>query len=446
MDSTFAQNMKKINYLVTAAVAVTVLFQACISTENSFTLVAPGIWRGVLTLEKPVFPLAPKDSISLIYDQFKPGELPFNFEVIYTGEKQFYINLINGDERIRCDSIQFGRDRTTARDTMNVYFPEYASYIHAEVRGGVMQGYWTVTSKENFRIPFVADAGKGYRFTSLTQPPVLNLTGDWATLIGTNEPNPEKAIGEFKQQGNRLTGTFRTETGDYRFLEGTMQGRKFWLSCFDGAHAYLFSGSVQGDSLQGEFRSGKSQPVLWTSWIDPKFQLGHPDSLTNVVSSAAFGFDFNTPEGKNLRFPGPDFNQKIGIFTIMGTWCPNCRDEQVFLTEFIKNNPELAAQMAIVGFSFERYKEAAQANAQLKTYRQKMQIPYDLVYAGKANKDDAAKAFPSLEKVLAFPTMIIVDKKGKIRRIHTGFDGPATSKYPAFKEHFTELIHTLAQE
>ena len=444
--TTFAQNMKKINYLVAIVVITTLFLQSCISTENSFTQVAPGIWRGVLTLEKPVFPVVPKDSISLIYDQFKPGELPFNFEVTYTSEDRFYIDIINGDERIRCDSIRFGRDKTTARDTFNIYFPEYASYIHAEVRGSVMQGYWTVTTKENYRIHFVADSGKNYRFTSLTQPPVINLTGKWATLFGVNEEKPEKAIGEFKQTGNRITGTFRTETGDYRFLEGTIQGRKFWLSCFDGAHAFLFSGVVKGDSLQGEFRSGKNPPTLWTAWIDPKFQLGNPDSLTQVVLSSPFGFDFNTPDGKKLRFPGPDFDQKIGVFTIMGTWCPNCRDEQVFLTEFLKNNPTLAQKMAVVGFSFERHKEPAQANAHLKTYREKMHIPYDLVYAGNASAAEAAKVFPSLDKVLAFPTMIIVDKKGKIRSVHTGFDGPATSQYSTFKQQFTDLMNTLALE
>ena len=438
--------MKNIIGIAATALLFTLIGQACLSTENAFTKVAPGIWRGKLILEKPVFPVAPKDSISLVYDQFKPGELPFNFEVKYTSDDKFYFEFINGSERIRCDSVRFGRDRTTARDTFNVYFPEYASYIHAEVRGAGMQGYFTITTKENYRIPFVADAGKNFRFTNMNNPTVGSISGSWATLFGVNEENPEKAIGEFTQTGNHLTGTFRTETGDYRFLEGTVQGRKFWLSCFDGSHAFLFSGSVQGDSLQGEFRSGLSRPSLWTAWRDPNFTLGNPDSLTQITSAAKLNFDVQTPEGKNLKFPGPAFDQKIGIFTIMGTWCPNCRDEQVFLTEFMKNNPELAKQMAVVGFSFERHKDPAQANAQLRLYREKMQLPFDIVYAGKANKDEAAKVFPALDKVLAFPTMIIVDKKGKVRRVHTGFDGPATSKYADFKTHFTELINTLAQE
>ena len=31
-----------------------------------------------------------------------------------------------------------------------------------------------------------------------------------------------------------------------------------------------------------------------------------------------------------------------------------------------------------------------------------------------------------LNKVLAFPTTIFVDRKGQVRRIHTGFSGPGT--------------------
>ena len=438
--------MKKIYYLLVLLVVSAILFDGCISSDNAYTLVAPGPWRGILTLEKSNFPVTKKkDDVTLNYEQFQPGELPFNFEVVYTAPDKFYIEFINGSERVRCDSIRFGRDRTTARDTFNAYFPEYQSYIHAEVRGGGMQGYWTITTKDDYRIPFVADAGRGYRFTSLKKAPIADITGNWATLFGTDEENPEKAIGEFKQEGNYLTGTFRTETGDYRFLEGTVQDRKFWLSSFDGGHAFLFSGTIKGDTLQGEFRSGKSKPSLWTAWKDDKFQLSSPDSLSRALNTP-FSLALSTPEGKEIRFPGPAFSNKIAIFTIMGTWCPNCRDEQLFLKEFITQNPALASQMVVTGCSFERHKDTKSANAQLAQYRKTLGLPFDIAYAGPASRDDAAKVFPVLDKVIAFPTMIIVDKKGKIRRVHTGFDGPATSKYADFKQNFTSLMTQLAQE
>ncbi len=420
------------------------IFQ-CVTTDTAYTRVAPGTWRGVLELEKYRVPVNDKDTIMILYDQFKPGELPFNFEVTYTDSEHFYVEIINGSERIRLDSIDYGRDRTQARDTMNIWFPEYQSYLHAQIRGGVMQGEWVVTTKENYRIPFYAHAGRGYRFTAFQETPLRDLSGAWATLFGVeNKPEEqEKAIGEFKQTGNHLEGTFRTETGDYRYLEGTVQDRKFWMSCFDGAHAFLFSGSIRNDSLFGEFRSGIHSRTLFTSWQDPSFQLGSPDTLTHIKKDSKISFAVQTPEGKELAFPSAAFDNKIKVFTVMGTWCPNCRDEQVFLTEFLQQNPELAREMSVVGFSFERNKNIVQANAHLLEYKKKMGIPFEIVYAGEATSETAARFFPALDKVMAFPTMIILDKNNQVRRIHTGFDGPATSKYADFKQEFTRLIQEL---
>lgn len=424
------------------------LSNGCISTESSFSRLAPGIWRGVLALEPFNIPVNDKDTVIQIHEQFKPGELPFNFEVTYLDQERFYVEIINGSERIRCDSIRYGRDRTTARDTVNIYFPEYQSYIHADVRGGVMQGEWVVTTKENYRIPFYAKAGQDFRFTSLQEPPAADLSGEWATIFGIDKEKTEKAIGEFKQTGNRLEGTFRTETGDYRFLEGTVQGRRFWMSCFDGSHAFLFSGTIGRDSLQGEFRSGKTYKSLWTARRDPNFQLGDPDSLTSVKPGAAsISFSLANPEGRTINFPGPDFqDKKIKIITIMGTWCPNCRDEQIFLREYLAQHPDAAADMAVVSLAFERHKTPEEANMHLAQYKKKLGIPFELLYAGRADKAEAERLLPVLSDVLAFPTMIIVDQNNRVRRIHTGFDGPATSKYAAFQQTFNELINTMRSE
>ncbi|MBK8556296.1 MAG: TlpA family protein disulfide reductase [Lewinellaceae bacterium] len=330
---------------------------------------------------------------------------------------------------------------------MVLFFPEYQSYLRADIRGPDMDGEWVVTSKENYRVRFRAKAGKTYRFTPMNEKPLADLSGNWATLFGTETQTPEKAIGEFKQEGNHLSGTFRTETGDYRFLEGTVQGRKFWLSCFDGSHAFLFSGSIKGDTLQGEFKSGTHYRTLWTAWRDPNFALGNPDSLTALKPTAGpLAFDLPNTAGGNLRYPSGYFDGKIRLFTIMGTWCPNCRDEQVFLKDYLEKHPEQAKKMAVVGFGFERDKDPSAAIAHLAAYKKRLGIPFDLVYAGEANTSTAERVFPMLSKVSSFPTMIIIDQQNKVRHIHTGFDGPATSRYETFRKDFESLMLELTQE
>jgi len=42
--------------------------------------------------------------------------------------------------------------------------------------------------------------------------------------------------------------------------------------------------------------------------------------------------------------------------------------------------------------------------------------------------------------------MMILDKQNRVRRVHTGFDGPATSRYAGFKSDFEKLINNLSVE
>ena len=106
----------------------------------------------------------------------------------------------------------------------------------------------------------------------------------------------------------------------------------------------------------------------------------------------------------------------------------------------------MASKINVTAFAFERNKTAEQTNAHLRAYKQKMGIPFDMIFAGKANKEEAARVFPALDHVMAFPTMIILDKQNKVRRVHTGFDGPATSQYAEFKSSFADLMTELTKE
>ena len=75
-----------------------------------------------------------------------------------------------------------------------------------------------------------------------------------------------------------------------------------------------------------------------------------------------------------------------------------------------------------------------------------MQAPYEFVVAGSANKDEASKALPFLDKIAAFPTTIYIDKHNKIRKIYTGFYGPATNEFGAFKKEFETFVKSLENE
>ena len=70
-----------------------------------------------------------------------------------------------------------------------------------------------------------------------------------------------------------------------------------------------------------------------------------------------------------------------------------------------------------------------------------------LAQFGTSNKVEAQKKIPVLKQVISYPTLIFMDKKKKIRSIHTGFNGPATGeKYENFKKEFEELVIKLLNE
>jgi hypothetical protein len=79
----------------------------------------------------------------------------------------------------------------------------------------------------------------------------------------------------------------------------------------------------------------------------------------------------------------------------------------------------------------------------LKRFR----VEYPVLLAGTSNKEQAASVLPMLNHIMSYPTTIFIDKKGIVRKIHTGFAGPATGAYyEAFVEKFDSFMEKLLKE
>jgi len=427
--------------------ALGLLQTTCLVVQHPHSALPPGRWRGVLKLANEMVP-APDESqfSSLKFEEVTEGELPFLFDVIYDDENRFHIEIINGKERVRADRIYFGRDPATAKDTILIEFPVFDSYIKALYENDVMEGEWVVNFRENYRIPFVARFGQGFRFTELKKTPVADISGKWEVAIEAGTEDEYPAIGEFVQNGNDLSGTFLTETGDFRFLEGTVQADKFYLSCFDGAHAYLFEGKILSDStIIGSYRSGSQYRALWEGKRNPRFALRNADSITLAKPGQdVVFFSLEDSSGKPVSLNDPEFQGKVKIIQIMGTWCPNCRDETEFLLEYLSKNPN--PDLAVIGVAFERYEEKEKAMAAIGRYVENLRIPYPVLLAGLRGKATAESVFPMLSGINAYPTMLFLGRDNRIRRIHTGFTGPATSEYHAFQKDFERFMQALLAE
>lgn len=419
---------------------------ACIKVKDQYKIIAPGIWRGVLELQPPAAQADLDLSGEGNLNEKEDGVyLPFLFEIKYEDETTWYVEFINGSERIKIDHVSSGRNPYTGRDTICIYFDLFDSNLSGELNEGILVGKWIRNNRQDYQIPFVAHYGNDDLFPSpIDNPNVKFLSGKWETYFEIETDHPYPAIGLFEQNKAYLSGTFMTPTGDYRFLAGAVHGQELNLSVFDGAHAFLFKGKLQNDStILGTFWSGHKYKTLWKAKKNPTFELTHPDSLTYLTGNGSWqDLTFLDLSGNAISLREEKFQGKVKILQIMGTWCPNCLDETKFLIEFV--NSHHYPNLAVIALAFESYSETEKNIERLNIYQKKLEIPYSIWYAGNYQKSEASKVLPMLNEVSAFPTLIFLDEENNVQRIHTGFSGPATPEFVPFKEQFKLKVEALA--
>ena len=129
----------------------------------------------------------------------------------------------------------------------------------------------------------------------------------------------------------------------------------------------------------------------------------------------------------------------------MGTWCPNCLDETKFLVDYLKQD----SNVEVIGLAFESAKTKEIAFKAINRLKERVAVNYPILLAqyGSYDKKKAQEKLPMLNHILSYPTTIFIDKNGDVRKIHTGFNGPATGeKYVEFKKDFNALITQLSNE
>ncbi|MBK8820723.1 MAG: redoxin domain-containing protein [Saprospiraceae bacterium] len=420
------------------------VFNSCVQPKKEFESVPLGPWRGVLLLDRsPVVKYGDDRDIKKNFDF--DSELAFTFDIGKDSLDKLFVEFYNGSEKIRIYDVTMGKKTISSKDTLHIDFIEYDTYINAIYEDGIMEGKWIVNYKENYSVPFKAVFGQNHRFDHKTETSMFDISGKWKTTFQPGKQEEYPAIGDFTQEGNIVRGTFLTETGDYRFLDGNIIKNKLYLSAFDGAHAFLFVGKfTHKDSLIGSFRSGINYTEEWIAHKDESFTLSDPFQLTSKSSDNPLNFVFPNTENQMVSINDNKYKNKIKIVQIMGTWCPNCYDETVMLKDYFKTSP--SDEVAWISLGFERYKEKEKSIKQLAAYKNKMGLTHEVLWAGYYKKEEAIKSIPQLSEIKSYPTLLIIDQQNKIRHIHTGFSGPATKEYTKFKSDFENLINSLKDE
>ncbi|MBT8304144.1 MAG: TlpA family protein disulfide reductase [Bacteroidia bacterium] len=394
------------------------IFFSC--EQNDHTKLMPGHYRATLEVQDN-------------------KELPFNFKVT----EDDMIEIYNAEEVIKVDEISY------FNDSIRINFQVFEGYITGKFKDGKVTDAQYIKESLDRYVPVNFQYDISNRFLDV-KPTNLDISGIWEMVFTEQDGSTFVGKGIFEQDFNKMTGTIRTETGDYRFLEGVVSGNQLKFSAFDGAHAFLFTAKIalNGNGMKGEFYSGNHYKAIFKGKPNPDYELRNENELTFLKDGFdSIEFSFPDLDGNMVSLSDEQFQDEVVIVQIMGSWCPNCLDESKYYTEYFKNNP--SDDLEFVALAFEYAKTEEKAFASLRRLKERIGIEYPILLAqyGTSDKAEAQKKLPMLNHVLSYPTTIFMDKKGKVRKIHTGFNGPATGqKYVEFKKEFEGFVNELLSE
>lgn len=131
-----------------------------------------------------------------------------------------------------------------------------------------------------------------------------------------------------------------------------------------------------------------------------------PNAAAQIATgSAAPAWAMRDLSGKFVK--SEEFKGKVVILDFWATWCPPCRAEIPGFVDLYKRYAEKG--LVIVGVSLDQKGPAA-----VKPFVQKFAMNYPVVMGN----GEIVKAFGGIE---ALPTTFVIDRAGKVVRVHVGF-------------------------
>lgn len=350
------------------------------------------------------------------------------------------VTIYNGGEEIICN------DLVIHHDSIWINIPVFNSAISLKASPQGVKGFFTILDKADYLIPITAEKSELSRFSDSPEN-YDKLEGKYKTHFMRPQDDGWIAMGDFSQSGNKITGTFKTNSGDYRFLEGQIIENQFEIYGFDGITAYSFIGRTLKDSIFGTFFSGQTGVYPFAGVKDSTFTLADPTTLTQLLpdeNEVHFSFPLVGSPGEEIKTNTNTQKGQVTIIQISGSWCHNCMDETRFLVDQYNRYHE--SGLDIIGVCFERHSEFEKSAPRIQKMIDDLSIPYPMAFAGKTGAENTSAALPMFSQIVSYPTSIYIDKKGVVRKIHTGFTGPGTKEYEDFIAKSEKFIQELLSE
>ncbi len=375
----------------------------------------PALARGV----------SPKAGIWRFELRYPQTRVPFLLE-LEPQKRGWAVTLINGQERIPLEV------RAT-KDSWIVPLQTYQNHLELRINSKTrITGHFVKAAKAPAeKIPLEGVHGAIRRIDHGAKPTV-ELSGQWAIEMTAPDGKKTAGLALFDQRGATLNASIATPTGDYRYIDGVVTGDSFTTAAFDGVFNFVFRGKLEGGVLRGEI-AGKSI-TTFTGKRDAAAKLPDPFQQTQA---SALSFSFADTAGRVVALA--DYKGKPVILQIFGSWCPNCIDELNFLAPWYLANR--AKGIEVVALSFERAPSPDEARRHLAMVVKKRAIPYPVLLAGTSSEETPELKLPGVRNFLSFPTLIFLNRRHEVVKVHAGFNGPGTGlHHQAFQQAFSAAV------
>jgi len=367
-------------------------------------------------------------------------EVAFKLEIKREGE-QVTGALVNGDERVVSTGGSFDGK------SLKLKYDFYDGELDATLDGGQLRGNF----RRQWRKEVLRRKFRAWREEQSSTPQVSggpNVSGEWILRVG--EGDQQKVWrASFRQDGANVSGTIIPVSGDWGTLTGQMDHGQLVLSRFDGINAQLFKVRLtERGTLEGLINSERKVVAERADQARSGEAPAPPDpgAYTSVKHlSEPFRFSFPDLNGNLVSSTDERFRNKVVVATITGSWCPNCHDEAPVLNDLYQRYR--ARGLEVVGLFFEYTGDLPRDREQVKIFARRHSIQYPVLLAGTTDEGEIEKKLPQLVNFGAYPTTIFIGRDGLVKKIHAGFEGPATGqRFVQLKAELEMLVKELLEE
>jgi thiol-disulfide isomerase/thioredoxin len=394
-----------------------------------------GVWQGIATVN---------------------GDVQVPISIYFAGDGNgLTASFLNGSvehpDTVTSSSASFDGTHLTAT------FDYFARTLEATLANGVLNGTYGAAhpgQRSSQRISFQA------KLVSKPQDPEAaanapDISGSWeiATKSSKGEGAWELVVDRPESKSQVIKTAIQRIDGDTGGLWGVWNGTSYTVTHFTAAGPAAYSITPQPDGTlllknlaSAPTHGASAELVAKRSVVARKENLPaptDPTQQTNVKDPKdPFAFSFPDLSGKTVSNIDPQFQGKVLIVAIGGSWCPNCHDEAPFLVSLYKKFHSHGLE--IVNVDFEQGDPDTDL-PRLRAFIAHYGIDYPVLLGGTT--DQLQEKFPQATNLNCWPTSFFIGRDALVRQTHAGFAGPGnTAGHEELEKEVTTLIEKLLAE